>query len=254
MITHKELERFGLSEKEAKVYLAAIELGPSTAADIAKKSKVNRATTYAEIEAMIKVGLMSISRKNKTTLFVAEHPSVFERMLKRKEERLKLNTLALDELLPALVKMHEFADERPKVQYFEGKEGLLEIQKDFLKTKYKKIEEIYSVDDFNSAFESEYISNMEKVMEKIRKQKKIKVRALYVRKKGRFSAMPSYSEMRIIPYEKFPVHSDILIYGNKTALISLKGKLIGVIIDHKDITTTLRSIFNLAWSAAKKYQ
>ena len=43
-----------LSEKEAAVYLAALQLGWVPVQDIAKLSKVNRATTYVMIESLKK--------------------------------------------------------------------------------------------------------------------------------------------------------------------------------------------------------
>ncbi|OGD31812.1 hypothetical protein A3C91_00080 [Candidatus Azambacteria bacterium RIFCSPHIGHO2_02_FULL_52_12] len=250
MITSKDLERFGLAEKEGKVYLAALELGPATATQIAKKAGVNRATTYVEIESLMKMGLASTFEKNKTTLFAAESPAILKRILSRREEQLKAGMLSLENMLPELIKMHEYAEEKPKVQYYEGKEGLLAIQEDFLKTKDKRIEEIYSSDDLSNVFTREELKSSK------RKQRKILVHALYTRKAGKFSAVDtsSLSESRIVPFESFPVHSDILLYDNKVAIISLKGKLIGTIINHKEITNTLRSLFNLAWEAAEKYQ
>ncbi len=250
MITYKDLEKFGLSEKEGKVYLAALELGPATATQIAQKAGVNRATTYVEIESLMKMGLAGTFEKNKTTLFTAESPAILKRILTRREERLKASAASLENLLPELLKMHEYAEEKPKVQYYEGKEGLLAIQEDFLKTKDKKIEEIYSDDDLFNVFTREELKSSK------RKQREILVRALYTRKAGKYSATDtsSLSESRIVPFESFPIHSDILIYGNKVAMVSLKGKLVGAIIDHKEIADTLRSLFNLAWDAAEKYQ
>ena len=48
----KELQDLGLSEKEAKVYLTALEMGAETAQNIAKKANVNRATTYVQIDSL----------------------------------------------------------------------------------------------------------------------------------------------------------------------------------------------------------
>ena len=45
MTLDKELQKIGLSEKEAKVYLAALELGQASVQNIARKAEVNRATT-----------------------------------------------------------------------------------------------------------------------------------------------------------------------------------------------------------------
>ena len=61
-------------------------------------------------------------------------------------------------------------------------------------------------------------------------------------------------EAKFVPKEKFPFSSDIAIYDNKVAISSLKGKLIGVIIESDSITKTLKSLFYLAWEAADKYQ
>jgi len=40
----------------------------------------------------------------------------------------------------------------------------------------------------------------------------------------------------------------------KVAISSLKSKLVGMIIENKSITKTFKSLFYLAWEAAKKYQ
>ena len=72
-----ELKKFGLSEKEARVYLAALELGQASVQDIAKKSAVNRATTYLMIESLEKRGLMYKLIKNKKKLFAADTPERF---------------------------------------------------------------------------------------------------------------------------------------------------------------------------------
>ncbi len=250
MITYKDLEKFGLGEKEAKVYLASLELGPSTAAQIAQKADVNRATTYVAVESLIKQGLLSSHEKDSKTFFSAEDPAMLKRLLDQQREEVKNKLSSLEELLPGLARMYEYAEEKPKVRFFEGKEGLLTMQEEFLKTKDKKIEAIYNVDDYANIFsEEESIKYIE-----TRKRKNIYAKALYNRSKGPYENKSSHTDRRFIPADKFLISSDIVIYGNKVAITSLKGKLIGVIIDNEQITDTIRSVFNLAWEAAEKYQ
>ena len=55
----QELQKIGLSEKEAKVYLAAMELGQAPVQKIAQKAKVNRATTYVILEGLQKKGVIT---------------------------------------------------------------------------------------------------------------------------------------------------------------------------------------------------
>ena len=70
----KDIEKLGLSEKEAKVYLASLELGPSPVQVISQKSKVNRATTYVVIDSLMAMGLMSTYDEGKKTFFTSESP------------------------------------------------------------------------------------------------------------------------------------------------------------------------------------
>lgn len=250
MITHKDLEKFGLGEKRAKVYLASLELGPATAAQIAQKSGVKRATTYVEIESLTQMGLMSTYEHNKKTLFSAESPEALKRILKNQEESVKSAITSLEEILPALLSIHTYAEEKPKVRFFEGKEGLETIKDEILKTKDKSLEAIFSVNDLNIVFTpdelNEYFHR--------RLKKKIRVRAIYTRSVGSFEKIVRGDDLRWIPQDKFPIMVDITIFSSKVAISSLRGRLVGVIIENKEITNTLRSFFNLAWEAAEKYQ
>jgi len=249
MITHKDLEKFGLSEKEGKVYLACLELGPSTAAQIAQKAEVNRATTYVAIESLTKQGLLSSHEKDSKTFFSAEDPAMLKRLLDQQREEIKNKLSSLEGLLPELDRIYNYSGEKPKVRFFEGKEGLLTMQEDFLKTKDKKIEAIFNTDNYIAFFSQEERDRYHR----LRLKKKIYIRSIYTRKQPYDGADP-FSKRRFIPQNKFPISSDITIYENKVAISSLKEKLIGVIIENKQITDTIRSIFNLAWEATEKYQ
>jgi len=43
----QQLQKIGLSDKEAKLYLALLSAGPVTAREVAHLAKINRSTTYA---------------------------------------------------------------------------------------------------------------------------------------------------------------------------------------------------------------
>lgn len=250
MITYKDLEQFGLGEKEARVYLASLELGPATAAEIAQKAGVKRATTYTEIELLMDMGLMSTYEHNKKTLFSAESPEALKRIIKNQEENLKTAASSLEGILPALLSMHNYAGEKPKVRFFEGKEGLLTMQEDFLKTKDKKVEAVYNVDDYYRIFSEDERKHYYQSCLK----KKIFTRALYNRREGAFDKAVTMVKDRYVPNKIFSFSSDITIYSDKVAIASLQEKLMGVIIENRQIADTLRAVFNLAWEATEKYQ
>jgi len=133
-----ELKNLGLSEKEAKVYLAALELGSSSVQKIGRKAGVNRATTYVMIESLIKRGLVSSFEQGKKRFFAATHPSQLVRLIRQKEldiQELKEN-LEKD-LLPQLLSIHNIAGDKPKVRFFEGKAGLQAMADELKRTKEK---------------------------------------------------------------------------------------------------------------------
>ena len=58
---------------------------------------------------------------------------------------------------------------------------------------------------------------------------------------------------RKIPADKFPISCDIAVYDDKVRIVALGGRLIGIIIEDKEIAKTMKSVLNLAWESAEKY-
>jgi len=248
-----ELKNLGLSEKEAKVYLAALELGSSTVQKIGRKAGVNRATTYVMIESLIKRGLVSSFEQGKKRFFVATHPSQLLRLIKQKEfdiQELKEN-LEKD-LLPQLLSIHNISGDKPRVRFFEGKAGLQAMRDDFLRTTDKQIEAVYPLEDYKTIFSEKE----NKEYREARKKKNIFVKALYASSKN--IELPYKGEHSLsisIPFKQFPLSADITLYNNKVAIASFKKTTpCGIIIENKEIANTLRMIFNLAWENALKYK
>ncbi|HLC84714.1 MAG TPA: helix-turn-helix domain-containing protein, partial [Candidatus Nanoarchaeia archaeon] len=56
---NQALSAFGLSEKEQRIYLAALELGSATAGRITEKADINRSTVYDLLRMLIEKGICS---------------------------------------------------------------------------------------------------------------------------------------------------------------------------------------------------
>lgn len=247
MTMEKELQQLGLSDKESKTYLASLELGSSPVQKIARKSGLKRPTTYFAIESLIKKGLMTSFEKGKKRYFVAESPERLVSLIALQQKKARALEEDLRKVLPGLNDIFNLTGERPKVRFFEGKEGLRAIQDDFLKTEDKNIENIYPRDDFIKVFSE---AERKEYVAKLRK-KKIKVRTIYTSQNKPDKLVPNpYAERKFAAYEKFPFSADITIYGDKVAIGTFKGKLVGVIIESKEISETLRLVFDLAWKSA----
>ncbi|MCK6462672.1 MAG: hypothetical protein L6Q29_02525 [Candidatus Pacebacteria bacterium] len=244
-----KLGELGLAEKEAKVYLASLELGSGAVQEIAKKANINRATTYVIIEKLMKKGLMSSVEKGKKTYFQVEDPKRLLTLLEEQEEGLKRKEEEFKKYLPELETLFNIAEEKPKVRFFEGKEGLIAIREDYFKAKDKNVLGIFARDEEKKVFTQE--ERRAALNERINKG--IHLKLIYTDEE-KAKGESELTKVRFVPKDKFPLSSSYIIYDNKIGIVSLKGKLIGVIIENKEISNTLRSIFNLAWDGAEKYQ
>lgn len=244
LINH--LKNAGLGDKEAKVYLAMLELGPSSVLEIAAKAGVNRPTAYLQIELLKTKGLVSTQKKGKKDLYIAEGPDQLEKVLEEEVKSLEIKKGELKKALPELEDLFNLAEDKPIVRYFEGKTGLEKMQNEFLKCRAKEIYAVSSVDDVIKIFPNE-----NKTYTQHRLDKGIKAKLIYTSDRGPFLSTDDKDvlrESKFVPKEKLPFSTDITIYDNKVAIASLHGKLGGIIIEDQPIADSFRSFFLLTWS------
>lgn len=96
------LLKLGLSEKEAKVYLAALTLGSAPAAKIAQQAGVNRPVTYVILEKLAQMKLVTYYDKGKIQTYTAESPERLSLILQEQEREIKRTYAELEEKLPEL--------------------------------------------------------------------------------------------------------------------------------------------------------
>lgn len=73
----KTLMTLGLSEKEAKIYLALYKIGQGTSYEVAKEAGVKRPTVYVLMEELRKKGLALVIPHSKKQVYVAKDPHEF---------------------------------------------------------------------------------------------------------------------------------------------------------------------------------
>lgn len=251
----KELKRLGLKDKEAAVYLACLELGPSPVQQISRKASVVRATTYVVLESLAERGLVTQYKEGKKTLFSAEPPRQLMRLLEKREEEIAERKHDLEQLLPELQMIVKAAGNHPTVKYFEGMEGLRAIRQDMIRS--SKSGDIWynftPIDHLDSVMKIDQDSYYRQ-----RNAKKIQSKTIFISKspEEKKKILSAYEnkliEQRYISSADFPTESGMTVFGSRIAIGSFTGKLGGVIIENKPMADMMRSIFKLAWMAAEK--
>ena len=245
-----EIKKLGLSVKEAKVYLAVLELGQAPPAEIAVHSGINRATTYVILEELKKKGLVSTFFKGKKMIFAVESPERLKNLFEIEEHRVKESFSGLRKILPDLDKLYESRGERPKVRFFEGVEGIKAIREDILKTRAKNMEEIVPIDVSHKYFPPSEKDHRKMMNEKL---KHVDCRVIYTSNKGQIWPKNQGIKERVkfIKPELFPISSEIVLFGNKTIIVVTKNKKFGIIIEDELITKTFKAVFNILWQSLK---
>lgn len=237
---HRELVNLGLADKEAKVYLAALELGKSPVQKIAQKAGVNRATTYVIIEGLIKKGLMSSYHEDKKQFFFAESPEKLSILFKNQEMELNRKREYLEKLLPELKGLNVSKEGKPVVRYFEGKEGLRAMAFELGSMKPGDVMKIiYSHDLLTKVFSEEELKQM--VVTRINRKAKAEVIV-----NDESHKIKTDAENFRLSSRDYPIKADIAFFRDKVRIATLKEPLFGLIIENKEISDTLKVIFDLA--------
>ena len=226
------LKSLGLSESEAAIYVASLELGPASVQDLAKKAHVSRVTTYAVIESLTARSLMSSVEKGKKHLFSAESP---ERLVSVIQTRVKEMETTLHEVQDSI---HELKlmqrGEKPVVRMFEGEEAIKAIYEDIIETRPADAHEFGNLDEIRKYVPSDAVGKQLQAG-----LKRAKRQAMYVAK-GRQGREADNEEVRYVSQDD--IH----------AVSSLRGKMVSVLIESQDIADTLKALFQLAWSRMDK--
>ena len=238
-----DLKKLGFEEKEAKVYLALLELGESPVTQIAKKADIKRTTGYHILEFLMKKGYVSSVKRKSDTIYLAQNPKKIIADLEAKEK-------LAHNILPQLLSINNADSIKPSIRYFEGQEGLIEIFKNELEYSNQELLTWWSknFDDHmpKNFFQDFYVPE--------RKKHKIWMRAIApdteftrdytkndieVLRKTRFRQENSGSEIKV----------EIRVYGkNLVNILSLKEQ-IGLIIESQDIHDSLKTIFEAHWNS-----
>jgi DNA-binding MarR family transcriptional regulator len=124
----QRLTHIGLSEKEARVYGAMLELGPEGAGEIARKAAVNRATTYLALTSLAAHGLATRYDDGKQTVFIAETPRRLADFVERRKAEVEQKREHADVLVPELEALFRGMGTKPVVRFYEGAEGLSHLR------------------------------------------------------------------------------------------------------------------------------
>lgn len=236
MQLEKALAEYGLKEKEARVYLAALQVGSGSVLRISQKAGLARSTTDITLKSLRNKGLVSAFRKSSGHYYSAEDPHKIVSTLKSKTE-------TIERSLPKLLALYGESMVRPTVRFYEGKRGIALILDEIL----DEARELLSFGSAEDLFET--VESFPVFVDK-RVRAKIPIKVILTdseKARERQGLGPTQlREVRIIGPE-YSHHGVFYIWRNKVAMFSLKQEISVVLIESKELTQLQRNLFMALW-------
>lgn len=239
----KLLERIGLDDREAEVYLALLPLTSARASDIAKASKQSRSHTYLILRSLRDKGLVSEVEKGKVIEFAPEPPNRLMAYLQDREEEMRRLQVLTERALPQLETLSTTLDGQPRVTFLTGLEGMKRVYRDALMGEFRGI--------FNA--ESMYNLFQDNVFIKLfGKDVYLRGKDLLVDNEAaaRYTKeIPQHDEYHIKLFPKeMAFTSDTLIYGDTICLFAYDDERTIVRIENRNLANTFRAWHEMMWA------
>lgn len=237
------LKNLGLDDKEAKTYLAILELGESTIKPIALRAGLKRTSVYNFIDHLVELGLIGQSQKNGRTHYKAFSP---EKLVEIEQERVRM----VRETMPEFLSIYNDKVNKPKVSYFEGPAQLRSLGREALLCK-EEVCYLWPGPEITSITGGEGFWN-EISQERI--ERHIFVKLIRFHGKDRLwdysaSGLEYLRETRWAPKDlENLVDTGIAIYDTgKVGIFGSKEEAFGILIESQSYMKTMRMFFDLLW-------
>jgi len=235
----EELIEYGLSNKEADIFLVALKLGEATANRIAEVAGLARSTTYDILDKLKSSGLISTYVSESKTHFIANNPEILITALDEKKKAIK-------EILPSLKDVYKKIEDKPYAEVFQGKIAIIKILDEILYNA-KSLKIIGSIE--NALEKIDYHPDKFR-MKRIERQIPIK-QILEISKKSKQIKKNKYTQVRFLEQLK-DAKECIFILEDYVYHIILQYEISAIKIKSKDHVKVMEIMFDELWQKANQ--
>jgi len=241
----KILKNLSLSELEAKVFLKLLEIGNAPVSKIAAVTGCKRTNTYNILKNLQQQSLVHESARGSIKYFHAVEPQRLLDTQKQKIKKAEESLKALEEILPKLEYMQNPSLIKPRIRFYQGKEGIGNL-----------LAEILESEEFDAYFNAEvafaaYPDIVGNFIKKLN-QRHAKIRELLINNNSAKTYLKSIKNPnhygKILP-KKYNFISDNIIFGDQVAYLSYHEESVAVVIESKDIAYTQKQAFQIMWES-----
>ena len=241
----RHLTNLGLRENEALVYLACLQYPTGTSVhELVSATNIKRSSVDLILDRLRKRGFIQRHKEGKRWFYRAETP---ENIVFSIEER----TQDFKQFLPVFMQSMT-SGAMPSVRFYEGLEGVNQVFDDILlSTRLSKSNnELLTISSGKDLIKLIPGHQLQFVKKRIREQIPLRIlapeseftRKLFVENERALRSSRFFDE------KQFNFKMEIDIYADKVALLTFsEPRVMGTVIENKEIADSMRSIFELIW-------
>ncbi|KKT75671.1 MAG: Transcriptional regulator, TrmB [Microgenomates group bacterium GW2011_GWA2_44_7] len=260
----RTLQRFGLGENEAKVYVQILKDGETSPYRLARETGIPRTTIYEHVMSLALKGLIELEKSDglakQQTKLRPKNPSILRKIVwQRKEEMSKLD-VDLVHILPELKSEYHKTEPNADFMFYPGIEGAKKVM--LMEDEGQMQEYVWDyqtpMDSMGPEFINEWVSRTTEAM----KNSKWKVKELFPLNEWsrhvttyQYGRDPNYiksREFRYIDDPVFDIKQRFAIKGERVLISNIEeDEMWGLVIKSPSLAKSLRSIFLMTWQIAK---
>jgi HTH-type transcriptional regulator, sugar sensing transcriptional regulator len=245
MNIEEALGRIGIGDKRARFYLAALELGEAPVQKVAERAGISRTTAYDVLTRLTRDGLVSRIEKGGRTHIAAEDP---DRLLAVLEDRRR----TVEGALPELRSRYSRSAARPRIRFYEGRDGITTVLSDTLECRSKRLKGILSMTSDVFTVLGQFAME-QYVARRVAAGVHLQVVRSREQEAGQdrwLSRAEDLRELRWAPAGAVFVMT-MWTYDDKVAFISSRRENFGVIIQSEEFADLMTTLFAVLWQASR---
>lgn len=247
----KSLRGIGLSISESVVLGILLKGGPMFASRIAKDARLNRTTTYGVLKELVEKGLVSKVRAQSATNYQAISPELLPDYIAKRREDLVEKEKELRAAIPQLLLLRSKAHVLPKVQFFEGEEGVKQAYEDTLENNPERfLRDVTGVEALYEKFDVSWLNYY------LDKRTRLGIRCVDIAPESDSSRKTRAEDEKYLRTTKFlpPQYffdAEFAIYGDKVGIFSYaKENPVAIIVQDETIAHAMKQLFDFIESKA----
>ncbi len=238
----KTLSNIGMSEKAARVYLAALDLGEASVMQLSARSGLMRTTIYYTIDELLSFGALTETKHDKKTFYIPEPPRT---VLKRIRESVH----DFEEFLPTLEGRVHSAYPAPRTYFLYGVPGFKQIWDKILAVPNGSFDIITSGESFLHFVREKYL-----LKEIIQAKNKLNIKSRQLIVDSQFAKQVVAKDTRenrvskILP-ATYRLPYTTIICRDFVAFISPRNENMLICIESSSFAKSQRALFDALWDS-----